>query len=134
MPDTKGTNARTTGAKRARKTLAAPYWVTNPSLRAMRCGYLFSGQEFRISRWYRWPNQNDNPSPIIAPAVAAITSSHGFALALVARALMPMMSVERGTTVPTTDMASDSASRKIAICVYCECAGKKSTRVEKYDV
>jgi hypothetical protein len=49
MPATKGTNARTTGAKRARKTLAAPYWVTNLSLRAMRCGYLFSGQEVRIS-------------------------------------------------------------------------------------
>src|SRR5664280_2219350 len=131
MPDTNGTKARTTAVKRARKTLATPYRVINFSLRAMNCGYRFSGQEVRISRRYRWPAQNDNPSPTIAPEIAAIRRIHGFTLALVAKALMAMTSVEPGTTVPTTGIASDKASRKIAKCAYCGCAETKSTSAEK---
>jgi hypothetical protein len=44
------------------------------------------------------------------------------------------MSVEPGTTVPITGIASDNASRKIAARAYCGCPPIKSTIAAKYDV
>jgi hypothetical protein len=96
-------------------TLVTPYLLINASLRPMNCGYRFSGQPRRISWWYRCPSQNDKPCPAMAPPVAATSRSQGFTTAAVARALIPTMSVEPGTTVPITGMASDNASRKTAV-------------------
>src|SRR6185503_12470665 len=104
MPATNGTKARTTAVKRARKTLATPYLLINASLRSMNCGYRFSGQPRRISRWYRCPSQNDKPSPAMAPTIAATSRSHGFTSAPVARALIPTMSVEPAPLAVTQDV------------------------------
>ena len=55
------------------------------------------------------------------PPMKYLSESHlnslgqGFALAPAASALIAMTSVDPGTTVPTTGMASDSATRKIAL-------------------
>jgi hypothetical protein len=80
------------------------------------------------------PNQNENPSPAIAPAIAAMRSIHALALDSVANALMPIMSVEPGTTVPMTGTASDNANMKIATYAYCECPETKAMTGEKYDM
>src|SRR6185295_15359865 len=58
---------------------------------------------------------------------AAMTSAQGVMPAVVASALTARISVEPGTTVPTTGMASDSASRKTARKDSCGCAPTKST-------
>src|ERR1700737_1413410 len=117
MPATNGTKARTTAVKRARNTLVTPYLLINASLRPMNCGYRFSGQPRRISWWYRCPSQNDKPSPAMAPAVAATSRSQGFTTAAVARALIPTMSVEPGTTVPITGMASERQQEDRSECI-----------------
>jgi hypothetical protein len=62
----------------------------------------------------------------MAPIVAAIRRTQGLISAVVASALIPRMLVEPGTTVPTTGMASERASRKTAINAKCGCDPTKS--------
>ncbi len=131
MPASNGTKARTTAVKRARNTLATPYLSINALLRLMKRGYRFSGQRKRTFPWYRCPSQNDKPSPTMAPAVAATSRNQGLTSAPAARALIAITSVEPGTTVPITGMASDNASRKTAATAYCGCAPTNSTNPEK---
>src|SRR5438067_859950 len=50
----------------------------------------------------------------MAPTTAAITKSQGLTSAVVARALIARISVDPGTTVPITGIASESARRRIA--------------------
>jgi hypothetical protein len=62
----------------------------------------------------------------MAPAMAAVSSSHRLISAWTASALTATMRVEPGTTVPTIGIASENASRKTAQAAYCGCRETKA--------
>jgi hypothetical protein len=114
MPAKRGMKARTPGVKRAIKTLLSPCREKKASLRATSSGYRFSGQRLRISRWYRCPSQNERPSPVIAPTVAATSSGQSATTPLGTKALIARITAEPGTTTPMIGIDSDRASRNTA--------------------
>ena len=69
---------------------------------------LVIGQVLRISRCYRWPTSNAEPSPMTAPAIAAASTPHNFSSPPGTRALSARMMVEPGITAPTTGTAREA--------------------------
>jgi hypothetical protein len=93
------------------------------------CRSIAGDEFFAVSNEMRIPAERPGAENLVAKLLAqserqsitdncaqARSSNHGFALAFAASALMARISVEPGTKVPTTGMASDKASMKITLC------------------